>query len=82
MMFRASSFVIVLLIAAARGAPAQPGDLRMVIGTDVVCRAEPDRTSPAAAAPRLGDVFGVVDSRVGVPGQDTWYARAGRRPCW
>ena len=75
--------LVVVLTLAVRGADAQELDSRMVIGTDVSCRAEPSRTSPAAAAPPLGETFLVRDTRAGQD-QETWYAReiVGPNVCW
>lgn len=75
-------FLLVLLMLTARDGRAQTFDLRMVIGMDVTCRSEPNRTSAAAAAPRLGEIFRVLQSDVG-DNQEIWHLReGGLRGCW
>ncbi len=61
-----------------------PPEGRMVIGTDVVCREEPDRSSPVVMGLGLGDDFAVQDSRADSDREALWYAidLGFGRSCW
>jgi hypothetical protein len=76
-----ATLVIWLLSSNAQVAPSQTMEMRLVIGTDVVCRAQPDRDSPVVAAHGLGEpltVRGMMRDRSGA----AWYEVVGRRTCW
>ncbi len=71
-----------VLVACGPAAAAQSSEARLVIDTDVVCRAEPRRNAPVVRGHRLGDRLYRV-SRVTVDGEE-WY---GQNPgasgsCW
>ena len=73
--------VIWLLSGNAQVVPSQAMEMRLVIGTGVVCRAQPDRDSPVVAAHRLGEpltVRGITRDRSGA----AWYEVVERRACW
>jgi hypothetical protein len=52
----------------------------MVIGTNVVCRAQPGRNAPKVVTLRLGEIRGF--SRETRAQGDIWYFDAGRPSCW
>ncbi len=73
--------VVWLLFGNDQAAPPQEMETRLVIGTGVVCRAQPSPNSPAVTAPRLGEPLTVRDlvrDRSGT----AWYEVVGRRACW
>jgi hypothetical protein len=73
--------VVWLLFSTVQVASGQAMEMRLVIGTGVVCRAQPDRDSPVVRAHRLGeplDVRGMTRDRSGA----AWYEVIGRRTCW
>ena len=73
--------VIWLLSSNAQVVPSQATEMRLVIGTGVVCRAQPDRESPVVAAHRLGELLtvrGITRDRSGAG----WYEVVGLRTCW
>ena len=69
------------LVLAAWGATlvAQSSECRIVLGTDVACRAEPHRDATVVWGHQLGDQFQNV-SRVTVDGEE-WYLWP-RASCW
>ena len=73
--------VVWLLSSSAQIDPAQAFEMRLVIGTDVVCRAQPDRDAPVVATHRVGEVLtprGATKDRSGT----AWYEMIGFRTCW
>ena len=70
------------LVACGPAAAAQSSEARLVIDTDVVCRAEPRRNAPVVRGHRLGDRLNRV-SRVTVDGEE-WYSRnpGASGSCW
>jgi hypothetical protein len=80
------NWLLVFLCCANESGLAQEPQLRMIIGTGVVCRTEPDRQSPAIRSYRAGDIIGA--SRESRASDGTiWYFDllrvTGRSPaCW
>ena len=72
----------VVLVACGTILVAQSSESRIVIGTDVACRAEPHRDAPVVRGHQLGDQLRNV-SRVTVDGEE-WYGRnqGARGSCW
>lgn len=73
--------VIWLLSSNAQVVPSQAMETRLVIGTGVVCRVQPDLDSQVVAAHRLGEpltVRGMTRDRSGA----AWYEVVGLRTCW
>ena len=79
---RAAWLVLFLLGGHINPAAGQATE-RMVIGTDVACRAEPNRGSPVVRAWQLGDSFG-VSSTESDSDSDVWYEQGlgSLRSCW
>lgn len=76
------SIVLGLVLGAASAALAQPRDVRVAIGSDVVCRSRAERGAPVITPLHLGDPFStkraVLDAANAV-----WYEVADRRvPCF
>ena len=83
---RVSAWLFLVLVCCGHGkllAQTQHA-VRMAIGTEVVCRGEPDRSSPAVKSLDLGEPFAVQDSRMDSSGEAVWYAiEAGvNGSCW
>ncbi len=73
--------VLWLLFSNTQVVPSQAMEMRLVIGTGVVCRAQPDRDSQVVAAQQLGEpitVRGMTRDRSGA----AWYEVIARRTCW
>ena len=71
-----------MFVACGTTLVAQSSESRIVIGTNVACRAEPHRAAPVVRGHRLGDQLQNV-SRVTVDGEE-WYGRnyVARGLCW
>ena len=70
-----------LLSSGAQAVSSQAMEMRLVIGTGVGCRAQPDRDSPVVAPHAVGEpltVRGVTRDRSGA----AWYEVVGGRTCW
>lgn len=80
----AAGFTAWLLIGQAHAAPAQePFEIRLVVGTDVVCRAQPDRDSPVVSGFTVGDALVVRARTEDGRNESVWYEVSGlRSPCW
>jgi hypothetical protein len=74
-------FVVGLLSTTAQVAPSPSMEMRLVIGTDVACRAQPDRNSPVVEAHRLGEPLTVRGMTPDLSGA-AWYEVVGLRTCW
>ena len=72
----------VVLVACGTTLVAQSSESRIVIGADVVCRAEPRRDAPVVRGHQLGAQLRNV-SRVTVDGEE-WYGKnlTSRSSCW
>ena len=73
--------LVVALLSANAQAPSQAFEARLVIGSGVVCRAQPDRASAAVRTYRLGEqltVRGISQDRSGA----AWHEVVDRRTCW
>ena len=66
------SLVAWLLLSNAQVALSQTFETRLVMGTGVVCRAQPDRESPVVEAHELGELLTVRDTRQDRSGAE-WY---------
>ena len=70
-----------VLVACGTTLVAQSSEYRIVIGTDVVCRAEPHRDAPVVRGHQLGDPLNV--SRVTIEGEEWYGTNEGPiRSCW
>jgi hypothetical protein len=77
---RLLSIVLLFLVAGAVTFHAQDSQLRMIIGANAVCRAEPDETAATATPPlRLGDIITVTKQQDA--GGVAWY-RDDSQACW
>ena len=73
--------VVGLLFSNVQVAPPQATEMRLVIGTGVVCRAQPARDSPVVAAHDLGEPL-TVRGITRDPSGAAWYEVVGLRTCW
>jgi hypothetical protein len=76
----------ILWLGALSPAKGQDPGLRMIVATEVVCRAQPSRSAAPVRSYRLGDLLPAARTETGADG-DTWYFDqwrvSGRSPsCW
>jgi hypothetical protein len=76
------STVLGLLLGSASVALAQQRDMRIALGSDVVCRGRAERGAPVVTSLRLGDPFN-TNRVVSDPANAVWYEVADMRvPCF
>ena len=78
-------FVAAIVCFGARSVRADELKVRMVIGTDVVCRAQPSSSARAETRLRLGDYLG-ISKEIRAGGAtwyfDEWHVRGLNPTCW
>jgi hypothetical protein len=73
---------LLLLSLAVQQAPSRPVEMRFVIGTDVACRARPDRGAPAVATHTVGEVINVRGAARDATGAEWREVTGLLSPCW